>query len=262
MAGFCTKCGSTMPSNTGFCPACGTPAAVASAPSQPGFTPVPVPVAQPIQPVAPAAYPPAAPGYSQVNPGAASPAAAGYPPAAAYPPAQPAKSGGALKIILIIVAVVVGLGLIAGGVIAYGVWRVAHTVTNAVRVDEKGNGTVSILGNTISAGKDVNVSAGDLGVPIYPGATRGEGGMKMSLPTGSVNMAVFVTGDPVSAVAAFYKGKLGENESDMDTDNGSVLSAGKQGANGKDGTVITIAPGSGNTSGKTKITIEHTVSTQ
>src|ERR1700678_3289330 len=266
MAGFCTKCGSAMPSNTGFCPACGTPAGAGSPASQPGFAPVAVPVAQPVQPV-PVAQPvapayQATPGYSQVNPAGVLPMAADYPPAAGYPPAQPAKSGGALKIILIIVAVVVGLGLIAAGVVGDGVWSVAHTVSGVVHTDNKGNGTVSILGNTISAGKDVNVSAGDLGVPIYPGASRGEGGMKMSLPTGTVNMVVFVTDDPVSDVVAFYKGKLGENESDMETNSGSVLSSSKQGANGKDSTIITVAPGEGNTSGKTKIGITHTVSTQ
>src|ERR1700678_165515 len=146
MAGFCTKCGSAMPSNTGFCPACGTPAGAGSPASQPGVAPVAVPVAQPVQPApvvqpAPPAYQ-ATPGYAPVNPGGAPPAAAGYPPAAGYP-AQPAKSGGALKIILIIVAVVVGLGLIAAGVVGYGVWSVAHTVSGVVHTDNKGNGTVS-----------------------------------------------------------------------------------------------------------------------
>jgi hypothetical protein len=86
--------------------------------------------------------------------------------------------------------------------------------------------------------------------------------MKMSLPTGTVDMAVFVTDDSVSNVVAFYKGKLGENESDMETNNGSVLSSGKQGAHGKDSIIIGIAPGSGDASGKTKISITHTVSTQ
>jgi len=104
--------------------------------------------------------------------------------------------------------------------------------------------------------------AADLGVPLYPGATRGEGGMHMTLPTGTMVSAVYTTNDPVSTVVAFYKGKLGDNESDMDTDNGSVLSSGKDGPNGKNGMVITIAPGSGNTSGKTQITIVHTTSTE
>jgi hypothetical protein len=269
MAGFCTKCGSTMPSDTGFCPACGAPAAAGNVTAQPGFAPVAVPVTPPVvvaqpvpvaQPVAPAYQ--ATPGYSQVNAGGAPPAVAGYPPATAYPAAQPAKSGGALKIILIVVAVVVGLGVIAAGVVGYGVWRVAHSVASSVHTDSKGNTTYSGLGGTISAGKDLNISAADLGVDLYPGASRAEGGMNMKMPTGSMVSAVYVTDDPVSSVVAYYKGKLGENESDVDTDNGSVLSSGKQGANGKSGTVITIAPGTGNKSGKTQISIVHTTSTE
>jgi len=235
MAAFCTKCGTPLPSSTGFCPSCGTPVGAGVVSPGPEFTAVPIP-------------PPAS---------AAQPAAV-YPPAAAYPAAQPASSsGGALKIILIVIAVVVGLGLLAGGVVMYGVYKVAHTVTT----DSKGNATISALGGSISAGKDVGVSAADLGVPLYPGAQTGEGGMHMTLPTMSMVQAVYTTSDPVSAVVAFYKGKLGENESDMETNQGAVLSSGKEGADGKSGTVITVGPGSGNAAGKTQITIAHTTST-
>jgi outer membrane murein-binding lipoprotein Lpp len=184
--------------------------------------------------------------------------AAVYAPVAAYPAAQSAKSsGGALKIILIIIAVVVGLGLLAGGVVMYGVYKVAHVATT----DSKGNTTIAALGANISAGKDVSVSAADLGVPIYPGAQSGQGGMHMTLPTMSMVSAVYTTSDPMSSVVAFYKGKLGENESDMETSQGSVMSSGKEGPNGKSGTVITIGPGSGDSSGKTRISIVRTTST-
>ncbi|MGD0797033.1 MAG: hypothetical protein ABR910_04845 [Acidobacteriaceae bacterium] len=201
-----------------------------------------------------------------MTPQAGPPAAAPLPPAppnaygapaGAYPPAQAKSSGGALKIVLIVVAVVVGLGVLAAGAFGYFAWR----VSKSIHTDSNGNATISAMGSTISAGKDVNISAADLGVPIYPGATRGEGGMHMSLPTGSVDSAIFVTADPPSAVAAFYKGKLGENETDINTDTGSMLSSGKQGADGKSGTMITIQPGSGNNSGKTQISITHTEST-
>jgi hypothetical protein len=255
MASFCTKCGAPLPSSTGFCPACGTPVAAGVVTPAPGFTPVPVPV----PPAQPAPGYQATPGYSQVNPAGAPPA--GYPPASAYPPQQQKSSGGALKIILIVVAVVVGLGVVVGGFAMYSVYRMAHAIKASVQTDDKGNSTVSVLGSTISAGKNVDISAADLGVPLYPGAARGEGGMHMTLPTMTMSSAVFTTGDPVSVVVAFYKGKLGENESDMDTDTGSVLSSGKDGPNGKNGIVITIAPGTGNTSGKTKISIVRTVST-
>jgi hypothetical protein len=230
MAGFCTKCGASVPSATGFCPTCGVP--------------IGSPLATPAsQPSAAAAAPPAAPPPT---------AAAG-----AYAP-PPKSGGGALKIILIVVAVVVGLGVIGAGIVGYGIYKVAHSV----QTDSKGNTTVSALGSTFSAGKNVDVSAADLGVPLYPGATAGDGGMHMTLPTGSVVTAVYVTSDPASSVVAFYKGKLGANESDIDTANGSVLTSGSQGANGKSGIEITVGPGTGNNSGKTQFVVVHTVSTQ
>jgi hypothetical protein len=156
------------------------------------------------------------------------------------------------------VAVVVGLGVIGAGIVGYGIYKVAHSV----QTDSKGNTTVSALGSTFSAGKNVDVSAADLGVPLYPGATAGDGGMHMTLPTGSVVTAVYVTSDPASSVVAFYKGKLGANESDIDTANGSVLTSGSQGANGKSGIEITVGPGTGNNSGKTQFVVMHTTSTQ
>ena len=235
MAGFCTKCGASVPSATGFCPTCGAPI------GSPLATPAP-------QPSVAAAAPPVAP-----------PPTYGQPPAAGVYAPPPKSGGGALKIILIVIAVVVGLGVIAVGGIAFMGWRVAKSIT----VDNKGNGTISLPGvGAISTGKNVDLSAVDLGVPLYPGATAGEGGMHMTLPTGSVVTAVYVTSDPVTSVVAFYKGTLGANESDIDTANGSVLTSGSQGANGKSGIEITVGPGSGNNSGKTQFVIVHTTSTQ
>ena len=234
MAGFCTKCGAAVPSATGFCSTCGAPI------GSPLATPAPQP------PVA-AAAPPVAPA-----------SAYGQPPAAGAYTAPPNSGGGALKIILIVIAVVVGLGAIGAGIVGYGIYKVAHSVTT----DSKGNGTISVPGiGAISAGKDMNVSAADLGVPLYPGATVGEGGMHMTLPTGSVVTAVYDTSDPVSSVVAFYKGKLGANESDVDTANSSVLTSGSEGPNGKSGIEITVGPGTGNNSGKTQFVIVHTTST-
>lgn len=232
MAGFCTKCGSPLASSTGFCTVCGAPVGAG------------VVTPQPVLPTA-APTPPAAPPTAYA------------PPPGGYPPAQAKSSGGALKVILIVVAVVVGLGVLAAGGFAFFAWRVAQ----AVHTDSNGNATISALGSSISAGKNVNISEADLGVAIYPGATRGQGGMHMSLPTGSVDSAVFVTSDPVSTVVAYYKGRLGANETDINTDTGSMLSSGKEGADGKSGTMVMVAPGTGENNGKTQISITHTVST-
>ena len=163
-----------------------------------------------------------------------------------------------MKIVLIVLAAVVGLGVLVVGILGFVGWRAMRSV----HVDGKGNATISALGGNISAGKDVDLSERDLGVPLYPGAARGEGGMRMTLPTMTMVSAVFVTDDPVSTVVAFYKGKLGEDETDVDSGDGSVMSSGRDSHGSKNSTVITVGPGTGNTRGKTKITIVRTVSTR
>jgi hypothetical protein len=137
-------------------------------------------------------------------------------------------------------------------------WRVSR----AIHTDSNGNTTLSALGANISAGKNVNVSEADLGVPIYPGSTRGEGGMHMTLPNMSMVSAIYLTDDPQSTVATFYKGKLGPNESDTEGGSSTILSSGREGPNGKNSTMVTIGPALGSNSGKTKISIMRTTSTQ
>jgi hypothetical protein len=234
MAAFCTKCGASLPANTGLCPACG-------APTGEGVV------------IPPAAHPP----VPSVSPYTAYP-----PPMMAYPAAPPKSSGGAMKIVLIVLAVVVGIGVLAAGVLGYNAWRFAHSIANSVHTDSKGNATVSMLGGVITAGKDVDVNAADLGVPIYPGAARGKGGLHMKLPTMSMVSAVYLTTDPVGSVAGFYKGKLGENEKDSETGSGMILTSGREGADAKDTTMITISPAAGQNNGKTQFTIMHTTSTK
>ncbi len=73
---------------------------------------------------------------AELSPDAQSCTACGAPvaaPAAVVTPAQPvaapAKSGSsALKIILIILAVFIGLGILGAGAFGFFVWRVAHAV--------------------------------------------------------------------------------------------------------------------------------------
>jgi len=224
MAAFCSKCGASLPATTGFCPSCGTPIGSAA--------------------VAPLPVPPGPPGYPQQ---AVPPYAAGYP---AAPPAK--SSGSALKIILIIVLVVVGLGVLGACAVGFMAWRVARTI----KADANGNtATVSLPGvGTISEG-DNSATAGDLGVPIYPGATQEKGGMNMDSGAASMVMAHFSTSDSMGQVVDFYKGKMGVGSVAVATGNGTVLNSG--GAD-TDRIMVTVGPGSGDDSGKTTIVIMHT----
>jgi hypothetical protein len=227
MAMFCTKCGVALSADKNFCTACG--AAVA------GPVIPPAPVEATIYPQA-AAYQSPSPG-----PGA-------YPPAAPIP-AKP--GGGAVQIVLILVAVVVGVGLLMMMVFAFGAWRISR----AVHMNRAGNGiTLSTPGGTVTAGGVSTISDADLGVPAYPGAVRGDGGMQIHTANGSMVTASYTTADPSSQVLAFYKSKLPENVSLIETGEGAIITSGNR---EKDGVMITVTTNSFSTGGKTKIVIVH-----
>ena len=175
--------------------------------------------------------------------------------APAQPAAAPAQSGGsALKIILIILAVVVGLGILGMGAVGFFAWRVAH----AIHVSGNGSDvTIHTPGGSLSANTNETYTPGDLGTDIYPGATAGKGGMRMTLPTGSMVTAVFTTGDSKDQVLAFYKVRFGSEASIYDSSDGTVMTVNK---GEQESVVVTITKGSSDNEGKTQITIVHTTS--
>jgi len=215
VAGFCTKCGTALPPNTQFCTACGAPMEAAA--------------------IAPPTAPPA---YGQ--------------PGVPYAP-PPGSGSSALKVILIVVGVLVGLGILSSIIFMFGVWRVSR----AMHVNRAGDSvTVSTPTGTITAGNTAVVSEADLGVPIYPGAARSEGGMQVNSANSSMVTVVYSTSDPVSKVVDFYKGKLGENTSVIQTGDGAVITSGKE--NNKESLVITVSPDTSSSDGQTKIGIMRT----
>jgi hypothetical protein len=176
------------------------------------------------------------------------------PPNPQYPniPPPPTTSGNTvLKIVLIVVGVLFLLGVIIAGVIGIGVYKLAKSAHK----DSSGNVSISTPGGTITAGQHTNLTAADLGVDLYPGATTGEGSMNMKTPNGSMVTAVYLSPDPAEKIVAFYKEKLGDQASIVQTSNGTVLSAGDKDRNN---VVITITP-QGNSS---KIAIVHVTNTK
>lgn len=140
-------------------------------------TPRDTPSAEPAAPpLAPAAVQPPAPPYAPP----AAPYAQGV-----YPP--PKKGPSALKIVLIIVGIIVGLGIIAAGFVGYAVYKVAKSA----------NMTTS----------SQPVTAADLGVPPYPGAVQGKS-VRMTIMGKDMITANFVAADPKDQVIAFYKSNL------------------------------------------------------
>jgi hypothetical protein len=107
---------------------------------------------------------------------------------------------------------------------------------------------------TITANSNETFTASDLGTDIYPGATEGKGSMRMTLPTGSMVSAVFVTPDSKDQVVSYYKDKLGSDASTFDNATSAIITANK----GKDESVmVTVTANQSQYGGKTQITIVH-----
>jgi len=180
-------------------------------------------------------------------------------PVPMQPLAAPAKTGpSALKIVLIVVAVVVGLGILGVGTFSYVIYRAVHKM----HVTTSGSGenakmTMNLPGGTISTGTAETFSASDLGTDIYPGAVAGKGGARMTLPTGSWVTAIYVTPDSKDQVVSFYKSRLGSEVSVYESADSAVISVqkGKQ-----ESIIVTVTANKAEYNGKTQIAIVHTVS--
>jgi hypothetical protein len=174
----------------------------------------------------------------------------------AAPGARPGGGGStAVKIVLIIVAIFVGIGILGASIVGYGIWRVSH----ALRAASHG-GTISIPasgGGSISVGANQTFTAADLGTDIYPGATAGQGGMRMSTPSGSWVTAIFLTSDSKDQVVNFYKNKFGSDSATMDTGDTAILTLKRT---EKESIMVTVSSRPNRDNGKTKIAITHTVS--
>jgi zinc-ribbon domain len=130
-------------------------------------------------------------------------------PAAAMTPAPPAvpKGGGsALKIVLIVVAVIVGIGILGVAGVSYFAYRVAKSA----HVRQEGNNVkVETPFGTVETSQDPEKAAKDLGIDIYPGAEVQKNGSS-SATFGQIHTvnAMFSSSDSVDKVCTFYKSKF------------------------------------------------------
>lgn len=166
---FCNSCGANLDPAAKFCNKCGLPVAGAAAASIPASTISTAPT----------------PTYMA--------------------PATPQGSS-ALKIVLIIIAAVVALGLLGLASAGFVAWRIAkhshvHQDGNSVSVDTP-------FGKVEST-QDPQEAARNLGVDVYPGAqVRKNGTASASFGGIHTVSASFDTSDTVDQVAAFYKNKF------------------------------------------------------
>ena len=250
MANFCTKCGAGISAETKFCTGCGAPVGGLSA----ATTPLPAAGAPRQDAATPGGFAPVnAPGsYSQ--PGSYGPPAGRFGQAANYGQpvvTPPPKSGGALKIVLIVVGVIVAIGLLIGMLGVFAAWRFSR----AIKVNSNGDGvTLNTPGGTFTAGNTTkNLTEAEVGAPIYPGAKGQSGGLNIKTAAGSMSTTIFTTSDSPEQVIDFYKGKLGSEASIVESGDGAVLTLGH---NDNEGIMVTV--GKDHPSGKTQISITHT----
>jgi hypothetical protein len=226
MAVLCTKCSAEVPLGAQFCAACGTPVAAAARP--------------------PAAAPSTPPAYASV-------ATPSYQAVPGQPIMAPPGSGSnAVKIILIIVAVFVGLGLVGAGAFGFMIWRVSRAIHSH---GPNGEVSLSLPGGSITTSGASSFTSDDLGTDIYPGAQSTSGGMRMDLPSGSMVTGAYLTSDSKDAVVTFYKSKFGSNASVYDSADSAMISV-KEGD--QESVMVTVSARPTQNNGKTKIVIVHT----
>jgi len=163
------------------------------------------------------------------------------PAPAAITPATNPKNSNALKIILIVVAVVVGLGILGIAAVSFIGYRIASH--SRVR-NHDGNVRVETPFGTVQSTTDPDEAARNLGVALYPGAEVVKG-TTSNMNMGSMQTAAadFETGDAAATVADFYKEKVpGANVISSQADHYAIISTDK-----KNMLTISIEPKGGKT---------------
>jgi zinc-ribbon domain len=151
------------------------------------------------------------------------------------------QNSNALKIILIAVAVIVGLGILGIAAVSFIGYRIAsHTRVH----NRDGNVRVETPFGTVQSTTDPELAARDLGIDSYPGATVVKGTTsKMNMGNMHTAAADFETSDSPSTVADFYKSKVpGANVISSESDHYTIISTDK-----KNMLTINIEPKDGKT---------------
>jgi hypothetical protein len=124
----------------------------------------------------------------------------------APPPPLPSTGPSALKIILIVIAVIISLGILGLGSLAFIGWRIAKSA----HVTQEGDHVkVETPFGSMETSKDPAQVAKDLGLDIYPGAQIQKNGTA-TVTFGNMHTvaASFESSDPVDQICSFYKAKL------------------------------------------------------
>ena len=120
-------------------------------------------------------------------------------------PAPPAKSGG-LKVVLIVVAVIIGLGVFAVAGFSYFVYHIAK---NSHVRQEGSTMKVDTPFGSIESSQDPEKVSKNLGIDIYPGAQmQKNGAVESTFGKMHTMTAIFETSDSADQVCGFYKSRF------------------------------------------------------
>ncbi len=169
------------------------------------------------------------------------------------PIATPPKQNNTMKIVLIVLAVFVGVGLIVASVAGFAIWRVAKAFHRDAKT---GTVTVDTPNGPITAVSNGAVTEADLGVPIYPGAVQAKGTWRLNSPTGPTVQAHFLTPDSKDQVVAFYTDKLGSGAVTTSSAQSALMTWNKS---NQESVMLSIVQRPGQNDGKTQIVILHQV---
>ncbi len=127
-------------------------------------------------------------------------------PAGSTIASSPGGGSNALKIVLIVVAVVVAIGIL--GIVSLGLF-IHHMARNS-HIQQEGNHVkVETPFGNVETSADPAQLAKDIGIDVYPGAEVQKNG-SATTTFGSMHSAsaVFTTGDPVDKVCEFYRSRV------------------------------------------------------
>jgi hypothetical protein len=184
---FCNSCGTTITQGTRFCSKCGAPILASGfASSSPATPPAPVPGTAPVQ-------------------------------------TPPQGGGNALKVVLIVIAVVVVIGALCIGALTF----VGLHLARKSHVTQEGDHVkVETPFGTMESSKDPEQVVKNIGVDIYPGAeVQKDGAASATFGNLRTVNADFESSDSVDKVCAFYRSKFpNANVSTSDENHCTIIS--------------------------------------
>jgi hypothetical protein len=136
--------------------------------------------------------------------GVAVPPAAAVPATVSSAPITSPQASNGLKIILIVVAVIVALGILGIGTLTLIVRRIAH---NSHREQRDSNVRVETPFGTVQSTDNPDEASRDLGIDLYPGARLLKGNTAAVAGMHTV-AAEFESDDSAEKVLAFYASKF------------------------------------------------------